>query len=112
MEPWLGFGFFLTGVASWGSRLWLGLRGATHDDGDLTLTGLKSLLDAQGSWITVQAEELVSLRRTTEEQQVRIVATEAHARSCDEQLAQTNKRLEQVNDFIKVQGIVPPWGLT
>lgn len=101
MEPWVSFGFFVTGVGSLLTNLVLGLRGASKSDGDLSLAKLKTIIDAQGSWIGEQAEQIVGLKHTADQLQVRVVATETHARACDE-------RVDNLDRFIRAQGLTPP----
>lgn len=97
----MSLGFFVTGVGSLLTNLVIGLRAASKSDGDLSLARLEAVVEAQGSWIRQQAEQIAVLSFDGDALRTRVVATEQHARDCD-------RKLEKVNDFIRANGLTPP----
>lgn len=99
--PWYAPGAIGLGVGSLLSQIVMGLRGAKNDDGELALSRLEAVVEAQGNWMKHQAEQIVNLTASGEALTIRVVAAEVHARECD-------IRVERLDAFIRSQNLTPP----
>lgn len=99
--PWYAPGALGLGIGSLLSQIVMGLRGARKAEGDLTLARLEAVVEAQGSWIKHQAEQIIALTTSADALTVRVVAAEVHARECD-------ARVNRLDAFIRSQNLDPP----